>query len=144
MTGDDFGMRIVHEEDLDDPDMIPAAEAELRDFGEVGEPEALPREDLEAEEHEAYEARDFGTPDAAHPDSQGHDPVVAALGDDGQGDLAPEDLPDDDRDEPNSPDGLFDSQDMPAVDGEAADGDAGYDDDGLAEDDDDEDGRGLG
>lgn len=121
MTSNDFGMHIVNDDD--ETPMIPAADAELRDFGEVGEAEALPEEDVEAQEHVAFEARDFGVPGDAQPDTQGEDPLVAELGDDGQGELSPGDLPEGD-DEPasNEPDGLFDSQDMPTADGEMADG----------------------
>ena len=77
------------ETDEAEPAPIPMAEAYLADFGD---PDALPVEDVEAEEHVAYEARDFGTADEAQPDTQGDEPLEAELGDDGQGDLAPEDL----------------------------------------------------
>jgi len=95
MARNDFGMHVVRD-DTEEIPVIPAADAELRDFGEVGEAEPLPDEDVEAEEHVAFEDHDFGTPDAAQPETQGEEPLVAAIGDDGQGDLAPEDLASDD------------------------------------------------
>ncbi|MDH6182411.1 hypothetical protein M2152_002593 [Microbacteriaceae bacterium SG_E_30_P1] len=49
-------------------------------------------DDLAAEEQSAFEADELGIPEEAQPDTQGEDPLEAELGEDGQGDLAPEDL----------------------------------------------------
>jgi hypothetical protein len=71
---------------------IPAADTEPRPREDIGEPDPVPEEDIEAEEQEELEAAGFGIPDEAQPESQGEDPFEAELGDEGQGDLAPEDL----------------------------------------------------
>lgn len=131
MVKNDFGMHIVSD-DAEEVRIIPAADAELRDFGEIGVPEAVDPDDVEAERHAAYEAHDFGAATAGQPDTQGADPLEAALGEDGQGDLGPGDgsqdvetgvRPDVDQVPPsNQPDGLFDSHDMPTADGEMIEG----------------------
>jgi hypothetical protein len=78
----------------DDPDAapIPDAEVDARDVDDIGEAEALPEEDVEAEEDLDLEEDGDAVPDGAQPESQGEDPYVAELGEDGQGELAPEDL----------------------------------------------------
>jgi len=48
-------------------------------------------EDFEAGEDEELEALGYGTPDDAQPESQGEDPFMSEIGDEGQGDLSPED-----------------------------------------------------
>ena len=53
------------------------------------------------------------------PETQGAEPLVAALGPDGNGDLAAEDLND-----PTAPDGQFQDQGMRTEDGEMTDGGA--------------------
>ncbi len=77
-----------------DPDEapIPDEDEDARDVDDIGEDESLPDEDFEAEEDEELEARGYGIPDDAQPESQGEDPFEAELGDEGQGDLSPEDL----------------------------------------------------
>ncbi len=77
----------------EDPDEapIPESDVESRSFDDVGDAEALPDEDVEAEEDLELEEDGDDIPDAAQPESQGEDPLLAALGEDGQGDLAPED-----------------------------------------------------
>lgn len=57
-----------------------AAEADER-FGDAG-----------AQAAAAAAADDVGAPAVLQPETQGEDPVVAELGEDGEGDLAPEDL----------------------------------------------------
>lgn len=131
MAKNDFGMHIVSD-DAEEVRIIPTVDAELRDFGEIGVAEAVDPDDVEAERHAAYEAHDFGVATAAQPDTQGADPIDAALGEDGQGDLGPGDGSQDDANgarpdvdqapPPNEPDGQFDSQEMPTTDGEMIEG----------------------
>ena len=45
-------------------------------------------EDREVEEDEEL---GYGTPGEAQPESQGEDPLMSEIGDEGQGDLSPED-----------------------------------------------------
>ncbi len=77
----------------DDPDATAdqGLEVESRSFDEVGEPDSVPDEDIEAEEDRWLEEGGHGIPDDAQPESQGEDPLIAELGEDGNGDLAPED-----------------------------------------------------
>ena len=49
-------------------------------------------DDVQAEIDRVDEARGYGVSEAAQPDSQGQDPFLAEIGENGQGDLAPEDL----------------------------------------------------
>jgi hypothetical protein len=71
---------------------IPSSDTEPRAPDEIGTPDPLPEEDVEAEEQEELEAEGYGIPDEAQPETQGEDPFVAELGEEGNGDLAPEDL----------------------------------------------------
>ncbi|WP_022899173.1 hypothetical protein [Humibacter albus] len=71
---------------------IPAQDEEARSVDEIGEPDPLPEEDVEAEEQEDVEAAGHGVEEEAQPETQGEDPYESALGDEGEGDLAPEDL----------------------------------------------------
>lgn len=77
-----------------DPDEAPIRDEDVdaRNVDDIGEPDGLPEEDFEAEDDEELEAGGYGIPDDAQPDSQGEDPFVSELGEEGQGDLAPEDL----------------------------------------------------
>lgn len=43
-------------------------------------------------EHQRYGTEDIGTPSALQPQSQGDDPIYAEMGDEGQGDLSPNDM----------------------------------------------------
>lgn len=71
---------------------IPNPDTEQREPEEIGEADPLPGEDVEAEEAENVEEDGLGVPEESQPESQGQDPFEVELGDDGQGDLAPEDL----------------------------------------------------
>ena len=71
---------------------IPSSDTEPRDPDDIGTPDPLPEEDVEAEEQEELEADGYDIPDEAQPETQGEDPFVAELGEEGNGDLAPEDL----------------------------------------------------
>jgi hypothetical protein len=83
----------IHIESGDtDEATIPSSDTEPRDPDEIGTPDPLPEEDVEAEEQEELEAEGYGIPDEAQPETQGEDPFVAELGEEGNGDLAPEDL----------------------------------------------------
>jgi len=77
----------------DEPDAAPAPDDEIdaRGVDEIGEAEALPDEDVEARVDLELEEDGDPLPDGAQPESQGEDPLLAALGEDGQGELAPED-----------------------------------------------------
>ena len=79
------------ETDGTEPAPIPAVDADARDVDDIGTPDRLPEEDVEAEEDVWSEADGEDIPDEAQPDSQGDNPFLAALGPDGNGDLAPED-----------------------------------------------------
>lgn len=63
-------------------------------FGELPDIETSTTDDddFAAEEQREEEAEGLGISDEAQPDTQGEDPLEAELGEDGQGDLAPEDL----------------------------------------------------
>lgn len=58
-------------------------------------PEDLDPEDLEGSDDADVEGldldREWSLPDDPQPDSQGEDPFVSEIGDEGQGDLSPED-----------------------------------------------------
>jgi hypothetical protein len=83
----------IHIESDDAADAaIPSPDTEPREPEEIGTPDPLPEEDVEAEEQEDLEADGLGILDEAQPETQGEDPFVAELGDEGNGDLAPEDL----------------------------------------------------
>jgi hypothetical protein len=82
----------IHIESADTADSIPSADTEPRAPEQIGEPDPLPEEDVEAEEQEILEEEGLGIPDEAQPETQGEDPFEAELGDEGKGDLAPEDL----------------------------------------------------
>ncbi len=56
-----------------------------------GANEPLLDEDFEAGEDAELEEAGYGIPDDAQPETQGEDPLLAELGEDGNGDLAPED-----------------------------------------------------
>jgi len=62
---------------------------------DFGEPEVRSSVDgeVDAEAVHEFESEDFGIPDDAQPESQGDEPFHAEIGDEGQGDLAPEDEP---------------------------------------------------
>jgi len=79
------------ESDRPDEAAIPDAEIESRSFDDVGEAESLPDEDVEAEEDLRLEGDGYGVPEDAQPESQGEDPLISELGEEGQGELAPED-----------------------------------------------------
>lgn len=66
----------------------------IEDFGELPDVETTETDDddFAAEEQREEEAEGFGISDEAQPDTQGEDPLEAELGEEGQGDLAPEDL----------------------------------------------------
>jgi len=70
---------------------IPAADREARGFDVVGEAEALPDEDIEAAEELWREQSGEGVDEDAQPETQGEDPLDAELGEEGQGEYAPED-----------------------------------------------------
>lgn len=53
--------------------------------------ETVVDEDVEAAEDEELEELGYGIPDDAQPESQGADPFLSEIGEDGQGDLSPED-----------------------------------------------------
>jgi hypothetical protein len=83
----------IHIESDDAADAaIPNPDMEPRDPEEIGEADPLPDEDVEAEEAENLEEDGLGVPEESQPESQGEDPFEVELGDEGQGDLAPEDL----------------------------------------------------
>jgi len=83
----------IHIESGDaDESPIPSSDTEPRDPDDIGTADPLPEEDVEAEEQEELEAEGYGIPDEAQPETQGEDPFVAELGEEGNGDLAPEDL----------------------------------------------------
>jgi hypothetical protein len=82
----------IHIESADTAGEIPSADAEPRSPEEIGEPDPLPEEDVEAEEQEILEEEGLGIPDEAQPETQGEDPFEAELGGEGKGDVAPEDL----------------------------------------------------
>jgi len=79
------------ESDRPDEAPIPDVDVEARGFGDLGETEALPEEDVEAEDDVRLEEDGYGIPDDAQPESQGEDPLLSELGEEGQGELAPED-----------------------------------------------------
>jgi len=79
------------ESDAVEPAPIPAFDRDARRLDDIGEAERLPEEDVEAEDDVRWEAEGDDIPDDAQPESQGEDPLLAALGEDGNGDLAPED-----------------------------------------------------
>jgi len=70
---------------------IPDEDRDPRPGDDLDATEPLPQEDAEAETERELEAAAAGIPESAQPESQGEDPLDAALGPDGQGDLAPED-----------------------------------------------------
>lgn len=77
--------------ETDEFDDAPIPGGEARYVDEIGDPESLPDEDVEAEEDVELEEDGYDIPDDAQPDSQGEDPLLAELGEDGQGELSPED-----------------------------------------------------
>ncbi|MCM3695652.1 hypothetical protein [Microbacterium oleivorans] len=80
-TSDNDGIRL-------DPDDAPLGDTTVGDTAAAdAEFEGVPLDDAPAEDpEETYAASDI------QPESQGEDPVIVEMGEDGEGDLSPEDL----------------------------------------------------
>jgi len=96
IESDDFEEAPIPDEDVDAVDVD---EIESEDEGDeelevedIEDADVQLDDDFEAGEDEELEELGLWIPDGAQPETQGNDPNVAELGEEGNGDLSPEDL----------------------------------------------------